>query len=267
MKKLEKIFNIFDILSCEPKLNFDGKKKLSNSFTKIFSLILIVILLMIGLFLSSDFLNRSNPQISFIVESKTSIKLNKINKFIAFKLTDENNKILNDNFKIILKFNDNIKNKTQDFEYRKCLEEDLVNFKNERSFYQELKKLNLNQLICIPSKNLGKSPNSKNEIEDFTKYFQIIIYPKKKHRSILLNKTKIKMNFIYEDYIVKFEKNFEFKRILKEKVRILDFGAYIFDEVNYSSNIMNEDVGYITTFNKITEFVNIEKFSSLKKKI
>ena len=58
------ILSYIDILGSQPNLNFNGKKKVTNSFTKLFSLILIALTIFIALILSSEIIFRNNPLIS-----------------------------------------------------------------------------------------------------------------------------------------------------------------------------------------------------------
>ena len=231
-------------------MNFDGKSKVSNSFTKLFSLVIIFATVSIGVFLSSDFIQRSNSQISQY-EQFESEKVNNYNikkRFIAIKINE--NGEFNDDFKILMGFvysDLNNKLKKKYFEFEKCTVKHIDIYKNELKFYEKLKIINLNKYLCLPIK-LTNQDGDIIPIKSVNKK-SISIFPLKKKD---LQQTKnFKLITYYDDYEIKIlNKNIECKRLLlKNTINFYLDNSTIY-KLYFNENIIKEDIGIFTEFYK-----------------
>ena len=249
-----KFLSIIDILGGIPNFNFNGKKKVSNSFTRILSLILIISTIFIGIILSSDFINRSNPQISQFSQYKSN-KINNFNidkRFYIFRINE--NGEFNDYFKILLEFiySDGKISKRKSFEFEKCTNKHYEAYKSEKDFYEKIKKLKIDQYFCLPLNLTIPKHININEYDQNS--MMISIFP--------LNKTYFKdkkienidLNIYFDNFNLKIGKYFSVERVLLNYNMKFSVNNLSICNLYFNENIVSEDIGIFTNFDKNSNY-------------
>ena len=258
MQKLHKLLERIDFLASPPNLNFNGKKNISSSISKFFSIVLILIMLFLLFFSTNG--TGSNPQISYIFQYQKGKKIPKFNPLKElFAIKIGKNGQFNNNFKIYFEFfyfsqgKFKIHNK---YEFVNCSNKHIEKFK-EVKFNKELKSLNLNQLLCFPLNiEIPKSFNFLNENHNFL----ISIYKNSFNNSNNTLNKEINLHLYFEDNEFD-EKNYKFERNLIENELALSLGKLDFFRIDMKENVINEDVGYFTKNVKISTFYNVDDVS------
>ena len=272
MNKIDKILSSIDILGECPKLNFNGKKKVTNSFTKIFSLILISLTILIIIVLTSNFFDKTNAHVSqtFQYNSIMNYNFSTRENLLMMKI-DENGKF-NNNFKIIyqyifLNLGTNEHKIINEIEFEPCTYDHLKFYQEkEKVLFEKLKKLKIEEYQCFPLNFTSFFiTNIVDNIQDMRYFSSISVYaPINLSNSIVYG-----LNIVYDELDLNLKNKILLERKLKHSIFPLNLNSVTQFEPFFRSNIICEDKGIISKkenyYNFIsTDFYNIQTIEKNK---